>query len=299
MEAGTPARTAFETYTVWLDRQPLATRSRQAYRAQVGSYLRWLADTGDPEAALTQHDRRDWAVRDYKRQMKVQKRWSATTVNQALAAIDNFYRSRQMGRPDVAREQIPQVAPRALDETDQRKLIRAVERLPSVRDQAIVTLMLYTGLRLSELAALVVTDVAITARKGTVTVRSGKGDRYRKVPLNSACRTVLENWLDARAGLCDLKGIVADALWLSRLGTRLSVRAVGHIIERIAADTGLEGLSSHVLRHTFVTNLVRSGADVVLIAELAGHRRLDTTRRYSLPSETDRADAVESILVEQ
>ena len=137
---------------------------------------------------MTQQDRRDWAVRDYKRQMKVQKRWSATTVNQALAAIDNFYRSRQMGRPDVAREQIPQVAPRALDETDQRKLIRAVERLPSVRDRAIVTVMLYTGLRLSELAALVVTDVAITARKGMVTVRSGKGDRYRKVPLNSACR---------------------------------------------------------------------------------------------------------------
>ena len=53
MEAGTLAGMAFETYTVWLDRQPLATRSRQAYRAQVGSYLRWLADTGDPEAALT------------------------------------------------------------------------------------------------------------------------------------------------------------------------------------------------------------------------------------------------------
>ena len=111
MEAGTLAGMAYETYTVWLDRQPLASRSREAYRAQVGSYLGWLADTGDPEAALTQQDRRDWAVRDYKRQMKVQKRWSATTVNQALAAIDNFYRSRQMGRPDVAREQIPQVAP--------------------------------------------------------------------------------------------------------------------------------------------------------------------------------------------
>ena len=144
-----------------------------------------------------------------------------------------------------------------------------------------------------------VTDVAITARKGMVTVRSGKGDRYRKVPLNSACRSVLVDWLDVRADLCDLKEIATDALWLSRLGTGLSVRAVGHVIERVADDADLEGLSGHVLRHTFVTNLVRSGADIVLIAELAGHRRLDTTRRYSLPSETDRADAVESVLVEQ
>ena len=292
-------QSAYDTYVVWLDRQPLASRSREAYRAQVREYLRWLSDTDDPEAALTQQDRRDWAVRDYKRQMKQQKRWSATTVNQALAAIDNFYHSRSMGRLDVAREQLPQVAPRALDETEQRKLLRAVERLPSVRDRAIVTIMLYTGLRLSELAALVVTDVAITARKGMVTVRSGKGDRYRKVPLNSACRSVLVDWLDVRADLCDLKEIATDALWLSRLGTGLSVRAVGHVIERVADDADLEGLSGHVLRHTFVTNLVRSGADIVLIAELAGHRRLDTTRRYSLPSETDRADAVESVLVEQ
>ena len=292
-------QSAYDTYVVWLDRQPLASRSCEAYRAQVRAYLRWLSDTDDPEAALTRQDRRDWAVRDYKRQMKQQKRWSATTVNQALAAIDNFYRSRSMGRLDVAREQLPQVAPRALDETEQRKLLRAVERLPSARDRAIVTLMLYTGLRLSELTALVVTDVAITARKGMVTVRSGKGDRYRKVPLNSACRLVLVDWFDVRADLCDLKGIATDALWLSRLGTGLSVRAVGHVIERVADDADLEGLSGHVLRHTFVTNLVRSGADVVLIAELAGHRRLDTTRRYSLPSETDRADAVESVLVEQ
>ncbi len=143
MEAGTVARRAFETYSAWLDRQLLASRSREAYRAQVGACLGWLVDTAVPAAALTQQDRRDWAVRDCKRQMKVQKRWSATTIDQALAAIDNFYRSRQMGRPDVTREQIPQVAPRALDETDQRQLMRAVERLPSVRDRAIVTVMLY------------------------------------------------------------------------------------------------------------------------------------------------------------
>ena len=81
----------------------------------------------------------------------------------------------------------------------------------------------------------------------------------------------------------------------SRMGTVLH----RPMTDAVAADTALGGLSGHVLGHTLVTNLVRSGADVVLIAELAGYRRLDTTRRYSLPSETDRADAVESILVEQ
>ncbi len=63
----------------------------------------------------------------------------------------------------------------------------------------------------------------------------------------------------------------------------------------LAAVAGVEA-SAHVLRHTCLTNLVRSGADVVLVAELAGHRRLDTTRRYSLPSEADRDAAVEALL---
>jgi integrase/recombinase XerC len=57
-------------------------------------------------------------------------------------------------------------------------------------------------------------------------------------------------------------------------------------------------LSAHVLRHTFVTGLVRAGNDVVLVAELAGHRRLETTRRYSLPSKADRRKAVADLEIE-
>jgi integrase/recombinase XerC len=53
-----------------------------------------------------------------------------------------------------------------------------------------------------------------------------------------------------------------------------------------------------VLRHSCLTNLVRAGSDVVLVAEIAGHRRLETTRRYSLPSATDRQAAMEAIRVE-
>jgi site-specific recombinase XerD len=77
----------------------------------------------------------------------------------------------------------------------------------------------------------------------------------------------------------------------------MSARAVDLVLRRLAADAHLE-LSAHTLRHTAVTNLIRSGADVVLVAEIAGHRRLDTTRRYSLPSQADKDAAVEAVLVE-
>ncbi|MGH9223844.1 MAG: site-specific integrase [Acidimicrobiales bacterium] len=70
---------------------------------------------------------------------------------------------------------------------------------------------------------------------------------------------------------------------------------IDSVVRALAADAGLD-ISAHLLRHTCLTNLVRGGADVVLVAELAGHRRLDTTRRYSLPSEADRDAAVEALL---
>jgi len=279
------------TYRAWLGRQALAARSREAYAAQVAAFLAWLASSEHEGRALSDPHVRDWAVRDYKRHVKTESHWAPASVNQALAAIDNFYRSLGAGRPDVPREDLPQLAPRALDEGEQRRFLRAVEASPSPRDRAIATVFFYTALRLSELADLELIDVSMTARRGMVRVRAGKGDAYREVPLNSACRKALDEWSQARQ-----VGEV-DALWLSRQGTRMSSRAIDLVIRRLAKDAGLE-LSAHTLRHTAVTNLIRSGADVVLVAEIAGHRRLDTTRRYSLPSAADRDAALEAILVE-
>lgn len=294
-------------YGDWLKRQPLADRSREAYLAQVRDFVTWLAGSEHGAKALADQDVRDWAVRDYKRFAKTTKRWGPASVNQALAAIDNFYRSLGAGRPDVAREELAQTAPRALDEAQQRTFLRFVAASPSARDRAIATVFFYTGLRLSELAALDMTDVAISARRGRVTIRTGKGDAYREVPINSACRTAVEEWFTARTKqLTALAAARAGdgapaaepaAVWLSRSGTRMGSRAVDLVVRRLAREAGLD-LSAHVLRHTCVTNLIRSGADVVMVAEIAGHRRLDTTRRYSLPSQADKDAALEAVVVE-
>jgi site-specific recombinase XerD len=80
-------------------------------------------------------------------------------------------------------------------------------------------------------------------------------------------------------------------------GDRLSVRAIDRGVRATGELAGVE-LSAHVLRHTFVTLMVRRGVDVVLVAELAGYRSLETTRRYALPTEADRETAVEAALVE-
>ena len=87
-------------YDGWLTRQPLAARTREAYLAQVRDFVTWLAGSEHGARALGDPDVRDWAVRDYKRYVKTFKRWGPASVNQALVAIDNFYRSRGAGRPE-------------------------------------------------------------------------------------------------------------------------------------------------------------------------------------------------------
>ncbi|MCA1681108.1 MAG: tyrosine-type recombinase/integrase [Actinobacteria bacterium] len=281
-------------YVAWLEGRPLAARSRQAYGHQVRRYLAWLGDRspvdGDP---LADEAARDWAVRDYKRHLKAVERWKPASVNLGLAALDSFYTHLGLGRPVVRREELPARAPRALSDEQQRRLLRMAERA-SARDRAILVTLLYTGLRLAELVALDLDDVRVSARKGLLVVRSGKGDAYREVPLNALVRQVLEEWLGERERLA-AEG--ERAVFVGRGGRRLAKRSVDDVVRGLGKDAGVK-LSAHVLRHTFLTRMVRQGSDLVLVAELAGHRRLETTRRYSLPSDADRLLAVERIQID-
>jgi site-specific recombinase XerD len=213
--------------------------------------------------------------------------------------LDSFYRWVGLGPARIRRDELPQAAPRALTVEQTRRRLRAAERAAhtgtagGVRDRAVVTLLLFTGLRIAELAALNRDDVAISARKGLVTVRRGKGDRYRQVPLNSGARTALDAWLGKRSGL---PGNDSTALLLSLKGQRLSSRAIDLTVRRLTQHADLEA-SAHTLRHTYLTRLVRAGNDIVLVAELAGHARLKTTRRYSLPSAADRQTAMDALTI--
>lgn len=276
---------------LWLGQLPLAENTRRAYLLQVrklGTYL--VARELQRDDPL-----HDSFVRDYKMYLKTERKAKPSSVNLALAAIDHFYLFLGLDQPRVKREDLPQQSPRSLKLEEQKAFLRAVERTPSVRDQAVAQLLFYTALRLSECAALNVDDVRISARKGLVIVRSGKGDTYREIPLNAEVREALKVWKKDRAKR--FPDHVDPALFLNLKGSRLSTRAIDQIIRRLGNDAHLE-LSAHVLRHTCLTNLVRRGNDLVLVAEVAGHKRLETTRRYTLPSLADREQAMEALRLE-
>ena len=297
---------SYADYTAWLERQPLAARSKQAYLFQIRRYLNWLPTLNDHEQLLPDHtlnrdprqwqgevDSVTWAVQNYKEAM-LDQGLSAATVNQALSAAHNFYSSRGV-QISVDPQRIRRHAPQALDGDEVRTLRRTVSGA-SPRDRAIVLTFLHTGLRLSELTALRTDDVAITARKGTLTVRVGKGGQSRSVPLNRECRHALQGWLAKRSGLRLRDTTPTDALWISRLGRQMSRRTIGTVVAQAGKAAGLEGVTPHRLRHTFVTRLARGGADPFLISDVAGHSRLETTLSYSRPTAADRDRIVVGIL---
>jgi len=283
---------------------PLAPATRRAYAGRVGGYLAWLAEL-DPVSRRRQGDpfrhghARDYTVRDYRTHLIDTRKAKPASVNLTLAALDSFYRWVGLGPARIRRDELPQAAPRALTVEQTRRLLRAAERgalagtAGGVRDRAVVTMLLFTGLRIGELAALNRDDVAISARKGVVTVRRGKGERYRQVPLNAEARDTLHAWLDKRNAL---PGSDGPALFLSLKGQRLSTRAIDLTVRQLAQQADLDA-SAHTLRHTCLTRLVRAGNDIVLVAELAGHSRLETTRRYSLPSDADRQTAMDALTI--
>lgn len=292
-----------------LAKADLSEHSRRGYASRIAGYLSWLAKgpdiaaEGDP---LSDPAVRDYAVRDYRSWLRTVRKATPHTVKSHLTALDHFYGHHlRLGAPVVKRDRIPRTAPKALDEPEQRRFIRAAGRCGSTRNAAVALLLLYTGLRVEEVEALDVDDVPISARRGKVVVRDGKGEVFREVPLHRAARKAVREWLDERP---QHRGAdTTAALFLSRRGDRMRVRALRYVVTQLGADAGLlhdagaeagkSKVHPHVLRHTFGTQLLRNGVDIVIVADLMGHASLDATRVYTGSSEGDRARAIEEHLV--
>lgn len=273
--------------------------THRAYASRVRGYLAWLHAAhiaGDLDGEpLASREARDGAVRDYRTHLQTTAARKPATINAILAAVGDFYIRLGLGTPDAARLDLPQRGPRALSQRDLTRWLRTVERWLDPRDRVLALLPFYAGLRLGETVGLDCRDIALSARKGLVTVRAGKGGRYREVPVHAELREHLALWInDERPHWPGAD--TTPALLLNRRGSRLSARGAHEILGAIATEARLDAeFTPHVLRHTFGTRLVRDGLDLVLVAELMGHARLETTRGYALPTAQDRQRAIDTL----
>ena len=146
------------------------------------------------------------------------------------------------------------------------------------RDRAILEVLYGSGLRVSELTGLGITDV--DAAEGVLLV-FGKGSKERLVPLGGAAGRALDRYLrEVRPGLERGKG--GGRVFLNARGTPISRTAVWTLVKRAAERAGiLKDVSPHTLRHSFGTHLLEGGADLAAVQELLGHADISTTQIYT------------------
>ncbi|MGN9846084.1 cytochrome P450 [Nonomuraea sp. H19] len=236
-------------YAAALERAPLSDETRRTYRSRVRMFLSWLADHAATYSTDPRADRqaRDWAVRDYHMWL----------LRDGPARRSRVYVNSVLTALDDFHVR------RGLGKADVGR-----EDLPN-----------------SEVVRLDVGDVQMSARKGRLRLY-GKGGKFREVDIHPKLRTELQLRLDERPNWPHAGD--NRALFLIAKGGRLTARAAGGTIAEIAQTAGLDDpTTAHVLRHTLATTLVRGKTDLVLVAEILGHARLETARRYSLPSDKD------------
>lgn len=152
------------------------------------------------------------------------------------------------------------------------------------RDQAILELFYYTGIRVSELVNLDIQNINFNRR---VVLVKGKGNKERLVPFTKECYETLSVYIkDSRIKLLNKSLIPSPSLFLNSNGERLTPRGVEFILDSIEKKVGLElGLHPHLLRHSFATHLLENGLDIRIIQELLGHESINATQVYTHVSE--------------
>lgn len=258
-------------------------RTVERYRSALGEFSCWYRQTSgaDPEWSLLTAVE----VKDYLVYLQTVRRLSPASVNLRLAAIRSLLR--HLGRNLRVRGP-KQVTPpvKALSARELGRLFAAAEG--SSRDTAILNLLARAGLRVGEVVRLRLEDVEVSGRSGWVMVRGGKGNKTRRVPLNSEARQTLKAWLDERPQ------VSGDWVFLSQRGRQLSERDVQRMVAEYARMAGIQA-TPHTLRHTFATRAVEKGVDVATLAAILGHSRLETTGRYLHPTAERMQDAVEGV----
>lgn len=215
------------------------------------------------------------------------------TMARKMSALRSFFRYlEQRGvvrdNPAVALRppRIKRSAPRFLTVDETLKVVESPshdegreDRLVS-RDRAILELMYAAGVRVSELAGLDLDHIDLGERSGRVI---GKGDKERRIFFGEEAARALAAWLVDRPSCVDAHGAQdGHALFLSRFGSRLTVRQIQNVVRRygsLGADRA--DLHPHALRHSAATHLLDAGADLRGIQEMLGHASLSTTQRYT------------------
>lgn len=276
---------ALEEYIIYLKiERGLSANTVTSYKRDIEKYLTFLM-----EKKITQLDEVSrFEILDFLQTL----RQSGAADNSIIRMVSSLRKFHQY----VKRESIVSDDPMQLIDTPKKastlpKAIspQAVEQLLEapdtttplgVRDRTILELMYATGLRISELVNLKLSDMHLTM--GFIQTM-GKGEKERIIPLGEFANQWLEYYLDgARVYLQDQSPETSEYVFLNSRGKGLSRQGVWKKVKQLALEAGIDqNVTPHTLRHSFATHLLENGADLRMVQELLGHADISTTQIYT------------------
>ncbi len=253
----------------------------ESYKRDVSQYLKYLCDLGISSIKNTTQTN----VLSYIMHLKKMGR-AASTVSRVLASIRSYYlyllRNGQVDTDPTLALTSPHIEkkpPQVLTSTEVSLLLEQPKLSDNkgIRDKAMLELLYATGIRVSELIGLNVSDVNLSM--GYIRCANNKGERL--IPVGNKAIDSVKLYLEkARSSM--MKSDTETALFVNRMGVRISRQGFWKIIKQYQESSGIEcEITPHSLRHSFAAHLIQNGADLESLKAMMGHSDISSTQVYT------------------
>ncbi|MCR4297767.1 MAG: site-specific tyrosine recombinase XerD [Gallionella sp.] len=267
---------------LWLE-DGLSRNTLDSYRRDLTKFALWLEQQRGASVLQTTHG----DIQGYLAHLFIEQKAKPSSTGRAISSLKRLFRY-LLRQGKIATDptlqidtpKLPRNLPKSLTEQDVEQLLDAPDtQTPlGMRDRTMFEVLYATGLRVSELVTLRITQVSMDM--GVVRV-TGKGNKERLVPLGEEALDWLRRYLaDGRSVLLGKQ--ISDTLFVTARGEGMTRQMFWYLIKKHAKHGGLnKSLSPHTLRHAFATHLLNHGADLRVVQMLLGHADISTTQIYT------------------
>ncbi len=263
----------------------------KGYISDIRDYFKWFEESFSKEFTILLHQN----VMEYKSYLQNIRRNDAKTINHKLSSLlkynlfliaNNYQDDIAIDNSDKIKVQLQYASPTKVTELEVKHFLQTVLESRNTRNYALMVLIAYTGMRISEALNIRMDDFDLSGKE--CVIRNGKGDKQRTVILNTKVINAIRGYLKDRDNIKSSQN--SDYLFVSKKNKKLDRTTVNRIFQKYS-----DIITPHQLRHFFCTNALEKGMLPHEVANQAGHSNIHTTLLYTNPDKKKLQEKMEKL----